>query len=125
MEKILIDTDFVIDLLRGYTKRINHLITLIEKREIKAYISIISVIELYAGEDSGEKEKIISEFLSLLDIIPLDLNLSKLAGNIKREYHLGLADAVIAATSSYYKIKLVTFNLKHYQKVPELNFYLK
>lgn len=123
MEKILLDTDFVIDLLRGYTKRINHLITRIEKGELKACISLISVIELYAGEDSEEKETIITESLSLFDIIPLDFTLSRLAGNIKRKYHLSLADAVIAATSSQYKIKLFTFNIRHYQKVPEISFY--
>ncbi|MBI5452577.1 PIN domain-containing protein [Candidatus Gottesmanbacteria bacterium] len=123
MEKILLDTDFVIDLLRGYTKRINNLITRIEKGQIKAFISLISVIELYAGEDSEEKETIITEFLSLLDIIPLDFILSKSAGNIKRKYNLSLADAIIAATSSYYKIKLFTFNLKHFQNIPEIDLY--
>lgn len=123
MEKIILDTDFVVDLLRGYTKRINILITKIEKAQVKAYISLISVIELYAGEDSEKREMIITEFLTLLDIIPLDFTLSKLAGNIKRKYHLSLADAIIAATSSYYKIKLFTFNLKHFQNIAEVDLY--
>ncbi|OGG26444.1 hypothetical protein A2960_06220 [Candidatus Gottesmanbacteria bacterium RIFCSPLOWO2_01_FULL_39_12b] len=123
MEKILLDADFVIDLLRGYTKRINHFITKIEKGEIKACISLISVIELYTGEDSAEKEMVITEFLSLLDIIPLDFALSKLTGNIKRKYHLSLADAIIAATSVYYKTKLFTFNVKHFKSVPNIVLY--
>lgn len=54
-EKILLDTDFVVDLLRGYTKRISHIIDKIENGEIEAYLSLISVIELYTGEDSGER----------------------------------------------------------------------
>lgn len=123
MEKILLDTDFVIDLLRGHTKRINYLIDLIEKERIKASLSIISIIELYAGEDSAEKEKTITDFLTLLDIIPMNFALSKLAGKIKRKYHLSLADAIIAAASSYYKIKLFTFNLKHFQNIPEVDLY--
>lgn len=123
MEEIILDTDFVIDLLRGYTKRIDHIITKIEKRQIKACISIISVIELYAGEDSEEKETIISKFLSLLKIIPLDFALSKLAGSIKRKYHLSIADSIIAATSYYYKIRLFTFNVKHFTNLPGVELY--
>ena len=112
MEKILIDTDFVIDLLRGYTRRINLLISKIEKGEVKTFISYISIIELYTGEVNAEKEAILTELISFLDFLPLDLTLSKLAGNFKRKYHLGLADSVIAATSYNYKIKLFTFNIK-------------
>lgn len=123
MEEIILDTDFVIDLLRGYTKRIDHIITKIEKRQIKACISIISVIELYAGEDSEEKETIITKFLSLLKIIPLDFALSKLAGSIKRKYHLSIADSIIAATSSYYKIRLFTCNVKHFTNLPGVELY--
>ena len=122
-EKILIDTDFVIDLLRGYTKRIDKVITKIENREIKACISLISVIELFAGQDSDKKDKIISDFLFLLDIIPLDFALCKLGGNIKRDYHLGLSDAIIAATSAQYKIKLFTFNIKHFSNLPGVKLY--
>jgi predicted nucleic acid-binding protein len=122
-EKVLLDSDFVIDLLRGYTKRIDRLIARIEKGEIKAYLSLISVIELYTGEDSEEKEIIITEFLSLLDILPLDFKLCKTAGNIKRKHHLSLADSIIAATSSYHKIKLFTFNLKHFQNIPGIDLY--
>ena len=123
MEKILLDTDFVIDLLRGYTKRINQLIAKIENGQIKACISLISVIELYAGEDSVEKETIITEFLSLLDILALNFTLSKLAGKIKRKYSLSMADAIIAATSSHYEIKLFTFNVKHFARISELSLY--
>ena len=123
MEKILLDTDFVIDLLRGYTKRINRLITKIENGEIKACISLMSIIELYSGKDSDEKEMIISKFLSLLNIIPLNFALSKLAGNIKRKYRLSLADSIIAATSSNYKIRLFTFNIKHFTNLPGIKLY--
>ncbi|MBI2029858.1 hypothetical protein HYT02_05560, partial [Candidatus Gottesmanbacteria bacterium] len=55
MEKILIDTDVIIDFLRGYKKRISALFTQIERKEIKVYISQISVIELFAGEDAENK----------------------------------------------------------------------
>lgn len=123
MEEVILDTDFIIDLLRGYTKRIESVITKIHKRQIKGCISQISVIELFAGEDSVVKELILSEFLSLLKIIPLDFELCKLAGSIKRKYHLSLADSVIAATSSQYKIRLFTFNTKHFSNLADVNLY--
>lgn len=125
MEKILIDTDTVIDLLRGYTKRINKFIQRVEKKEIKVCISLISIVELYAGKDIEDKEKenVLMEFLSLTEIILLDQKLSKLAGNLKRKYNLSLADAVIAATAANSRIPLYTFNTRHFKAIAEVNLY--
>lgn len=125
MEKILIDTDIVIDLLRGYTKRINKFIQRVEKKDIKVCISLISVVELYAGKDIEDKEKenVLTEFLSLTEIILLDQKSAKLAGNLKRKYDLSLADAIIAATAANSRIPLYTFNTKHFKTIEEVNLY--
>lgn len=125
MEKVLIDTDIVIDLLRGYTERINKFIGRVEGKEIQVFISLISIVELYAGRDIEDREKEIAliEFLSLAEILPLDQTSSKLAGIFKRKYHLGLADAVIAATSSNEKASLFTFNTKHFKDILEISLY--
>ncbi len=125
MEKVLIDTDIVIDLLRGCTDRINKFIDRVEKKEIQVFISLISIVELYAGRDIEDKEKETSllTFLSIIEILPLGQTSAKLAGIFKRKYHLGLADAVIAATSSVEKTSLFTFNTKHFKDITEINLY--
>lgn len=125
MEKILIDTDVVIDFLRGHNNRVKDIFQQIENKEIKAYISLISVIELYSGEDTQIKEKleVLEQVLAFLKILELDLNVAKIAGSLKRRYKLGLADSIIAATSIAYQIKLLTFNTKHFGKIPGVFFY--
>lgn len=125
MEKILIDTDIIIDFLQGYHLRTKSIFSKIKNLEIKAYISLISIIELYAGieAENNQREINLKQLLSLLEILPIDFNLCKYAGNLRRKYRLSITDSVIAATSSYYKIKLFTFNLKHFTKLPGIIFY--
>ena len=125
MEKILIDTDAVIDFLRGYGLRIKSFFSKIQNRQIKGYISLISIIELYAGidEENREQEISLNKLLSLLKILPIDFNLVKPAGFLRKKYHLSITDSIIAATSYQYKIKLFTFNVKHFTNLPGIKFY--
>lgn len=125
MEKILIDTDVIIDFLRGYDLRTKSFFLKIKNLEIKGHISLISIIELYTGiEKGGNRQEInLKQLLSLLEILPIDFDLSKHAGFLRRKHHLSITDSIIVATSSFYKIKLFTFNIRHYQKVPDLSFY--
>lgn len=122
MEKILIDTDVIIDFLRGYHKRIKTVFDKIEKKEIKAYIALLTIAELYSGKDSENKEReiILNQLLSFFEIIPLDYTLCKQAGSLKRKYGLGLVDSIIAATSIKNKMKLFTFNINHFKNLPNL-----
>ena len=125
MEKILIDTDAVIDFLRGYHLRTKSVFLKIKNLEIKAYISLISIVELYAGieEENNQQEISLKQLLSLLEILPIDFNLSKHAGNVRKKYRLSISDSIIAVTSSDYKIKLLTFNVKHFTNLPGVKLY--
>lgn len=125
MEKILIDTDVIIDFLRGYHLRTKSIFSKIKNLEIKAYISLISIVELYAGieAENNQQEISLKQLLSLLEILPIDFNLSKHAGNVRKKYRLSISDSIIAATSSDYKIKLFTFNVKHFSNLPGVKLY--
>lgn len=125
MEKILIDTDVIIDFLRGYHLRTKSIFSKIKNLEIKAYISLISIVELYAGieAENNQQEISLKQLLSLLEILPIDFNLSKHAGNVRKKYRLSISDSIIAATSSDYKIKLFTFNVKHFTNLPGVKLY--
>lgn len=125
MEKVLIDTDVIIDFLRGHKVRIKDVFDKIQKYELKGLISLISIVELYAGKDIKEKEKLIilNRLLSFFEIITPDLTVAKIAGGLKQEYSLSLADAIIAAQALEENTKIFTFNIKHYQKIPKLSFY--
>ena len=125
MEKILIDTDVIIDFLRGYKKRIKTIFEKIGKKEITAYISTVSIVELYAGSDSKDfkKEEILIQLLDFLKPIPLEPIIAKVAGSLKSKYYLSLADSVIAGTSIKTGLVLLSFNIKHFRNIPDLHLY--
>ena len=125
MEQVLIDTDVLIDFLRGYNRRIKPLFEQIETKTIQAYVSLISVTELYAGEDVTyePKREALHKLLSYLTVVNLDIAIAKRTGNLKRIHVLALADAYIAATCIEKKLQLATFNHKHFAKIPNLRLY--
>lgn len=123
MEKVFVDTDVMIDFLRGYKPRIKNFFKRIENGGIKAYTSWINIVELYSGVDSEEKDPIISELLSILEIIGQDIKSTKLAGYIRRQYNLSLADSIIASLTIKNNLKLLTFNKKDFQKIKDLQLF--
>lgn len=120
VKKFLIDTDILIDFLRGVIKIHDFLLDL--KNQESLVISVVNIVEIYSGKDIKDTTKrvAIEEFLSEFEIILLDENLSKEAGEIKLEAQISFADAIIAATALSYDLILVSRNTKHFSKVKGL-----
>lgn len=116
MKKILLDTDVLIELLRGNEKVAFHIQELITKKHLLAYTPI-SEAEIYKGLRSNEKEKT-KVTLGAFDCLPLGREVGKRAGEYMRSYGkshaLELADALIAASAFVHRFALCTFNWKHY-----------
>lgn len=117
-KRILVDTDVMIHFLRGYSKAKKF----IKDNFGKIILSSITVAELYSGVREGEERQNLDEFIELLQVIPVTGDIAKIGGIFRRDYRkthgVGLADALIAATSTIEKAGLRTFNLKHF---PMLN----
>ncbi len=115
----LIDTNVIIDFLRGYPEAKTYFGAIPDKTEL--LISTITVTELYAGVANQEEEEQLKEFLQEYQIIAVDHILAKKGGLIKKEFWpshgVGIADAVIAATAIKENAKLITLNLKHFPMV--------
>ena len=117
MERVLIDTDIIVDFFRGYnsTKRFFGNIL---KKNVQAFVSVITIAEIYAGIRGGEQEQIESFFLKYKEI-PIYGTISKLAGLLKNRYGkshgLMLPDALIAATAIENRLTLYTNNIKHFK----------
>lgn len=125
MEKILIDSDVVIDFLRGYDLRIKSFFSKIKNQQIKGCISLISIIELYSGieEENNIQDKYLKDLLLSIEIIPVEFDLCRYAGLLRNKYPLSVSDSVIAASSVYFKIKLFTFNVKHFTNLSGIKLY--
>ncbi|HEV2880262.1 MAG TPA: type II toxin-antitoxin system VapC family toxin [Pyrinomonadaceae bacterium] len=113
-ERLLLDTDVLIDYLRGRAEAVSYL----ESRTEPLLISAITVAELYAGVREGAERVAMDQFLSVFTVIPVDVALAAAGGLIRRDYGkshgVGLADAIIAATAEGRKADLVTLNKKHF-----------
>lgn len=112
--RLLVDTDVLIDYLRGKAEAVSYLESLIEP----LLISVITVAELYAGVRDGAERTKLDEFIRAFEIIPVDRDISIKGGLYRRVYmkshNVGLADALIAATSEAHQAQLVTLNSKHF-----------
>lgn len=112
--RFLLDTDIIIDFLRGKTEAVNYVKTFVNN----TVISTISVAELYAGVRGSTERKELDDFLGLFPIIPVSFEIAQMGGLYKQEYFkshgIGLADAIIAATAYKNLLEIKTLNIKHF-----------
>jgi predicted nucleic acid-binding protein len=114
MKKVLIDTDILIDFLRGKERARNFLSRLLT--ETTFYCSAITVAEIYAGMREREREKT-KELIDSLNVVDVTREIAEKAGQYKRDEKrqiLELADCIIAATAFIQDAILATGNLRHY-----------
>jgi predicted nucleic acid-binding protein len=114
MRKILIDTDILINFLRGRIEAKKFLSSTIMDCDL--YCSTISIAEICAGMKDHEREKT-SELLDSLTIIDVTREIAEKAGSYKRRIKsqsLELDDCLIAAAASVNRAILATGNGKHY-----------
>lgn len=113
-ELLLIDTDVIIDYLRGQADAVAY----IEGLTNPLLISAITVAELYGGVREGAERTALEVFVSAFELVPVSEQISVRGGLYRRDYgrshNVGLADALIAATAEVRGATLVTLNKKHF-----------
>ncbi len=111
---ILLDTDILVDLLRGHNKAI----AFVKSSSARIILSTIVVAELYAGVKGDAEQAVLDDFVSLFRIVSVNAKIAKAGGLYKRDYGkshgIGLADAILAATAEAENADLKTLNTKHY-----------
>ena len=119
MSKVLLDTDILIDILRG-REAVRTFLFNLTGRAVPC-CSVISVAELYAGMRPEEKHAT-DVLLDALVIIPIVREIAEVAGRFKsrvKNRRLELADCLIAATAFVEGAALATGNTKDYP-MPEI-----
>jgi predicted nucleic acid-binding protein len=120
MDKVLLDSDMLIDHLRGYEPARQYL-KRFEAGEVAGYLSIITVAELAARHMRQEAEETkVQHLLALFTHIDLDYAIAWRGGEIRRHYQTRLADALIAATALMHHLRLATRNLQHFTPIEGL-----
>lgn len=118
--RLLMDTDVLIEYLRGRREAVEYL----ESLTADLYLSVISVAELFAGVKGDEEEKSLNQLLLTFTVLPVTEKTARLGGLYRRDYRhshgTGLADALIAATAEENGAGLVTFNRHHFPMVSRI-----
>lgn len=114
MGKVVIDTDVLIDFLRG-NPGARVVMSSLSEDDIPC-CSVIALAEIRVGMLPDEEEATM-ELLNSLENLAVDREIALLAGKLKsetRDRHLELDDCMVAATAIHHKAALLTHNPKHY-----------
>lgn len=113
MSRLLLDTDVLVEYLRGRDEAVAYL----EGLEADLFVSTVTVAELFAGAREAE-EPALRQLVAAFDAVAPDADVAEEAGRLRRRFApshgTGLADALIAATAQALGARLVTFNRRHF-----------
>ena len=119
-KQILVDTDVMVDFLRGHPKAV----ALVQAQSARIILPSIVATELYAGVKGDEELGTLDSLIHLFRIVPVSSELARADGFYKRDFAkshgVGLADAIIAATAQAENADLNALNTKHYPMIKGL-----
>ncbi len=117
---MLLDTDVLIDYLRGNEEAVKFL----EENIGSLFISSVTVSELFQGVREGKEMAALSLTISAMTVLPLTSEIAKKAGLFRRDFRnktcCGLADCMIAATAEHHSLPLATLNKRHFTMLENL-----
>lgn len=117
---MLVDTDILIDYLRGHAAASEFL----EKNIGNLFVSSVTVAELFQGVREGKEKSALSSTISAMTVLPLTGEIAERAGFFRRDFRnktgCGLADCMIAATAAHHNLPLATLNGRHFTMLKEL-----
>lgn len=116
MSKYLIDTDVLIEVLRGRAEVVSY-IEFLHKKGNALFYSPITKAEIFHGIHEGEEASVNLLFQSMGCMYITD-EIGKKAGLYLKKFHrshgLQLGDSLIAATAYLNNTTLLSFNHKHF-----------
>ncbi len=123
-DAILLDTDIIIDFMRGYPEAA----MFVRSLGARAHISVITIAELYAGAREAELKslkRVLSTFEQLTVTPQIAVRGGLLSNQFRRSHGLQLGDILIAATAQEHEMELATLNVKHFPMMSVTRPYVK
>lgn len=116
---VIFDTNILIELYRGNEKTREIVLAL---DDTTFYISAITVAEFLVGARNKTEMRNIRAQLNHYNMLPITEDISNLFVSLFQEYSLShkpsVPDTLIAATTLYYDLPLLTLNKKDFQYFP-------
>ncbi len=128
MACLTLDTDILVDLLRG-RKKAATVIEMFEKSLERLNTTVINLFELYYGAyrlGSADEIAAVRELENTLEILQLTPKIAEIAGKelaklAKQGKLIDIRDLLIGIIARENKCTLVTGNIKHFERISELN----
>jgi len=129
LEVLCLDTDILIDLLRGESKTVEEIKQLEDKFELVT--TAINLFELYYGAYKTGRERnieAVKEVARRVEVLNLTEKSAEISGKIlaeleKRGEAIDFRDVMIAGIVIENNITLYTRNVKHFKRIAEINLY--
>lgn len=126
-EALILETSFLIDWEREHSRgRHGRTLTFFEKHEdARFYVSFTTAGEVAAGKSMASRETW-EAFLAPLYVLPSTPDVSWEYGRVYRHLQknrqlIAANDLWIAATALAYRMPIVTDNVAHFERVPDLD----
>jgi len=120
MEKIILDTNILIEILKGNDR----IVSFLDEFEI-FYISSVTKMELFYGAFNKKELEELNKFMESFYIIEINEHISIKATNLifkyAKSHNLKIPDALIASTALEYNLPLFTLNLKDFRYIDGIN----
>lgn len=123
--KVVVDTNIIIDYLRGGTKWEDFIDS--AEKDMELFLPTIAIFELFSGESTKNPRKLqdMIDFVGQFQKIALDEDIAKRAGELFRDIKIKIQvpDYIIAASAINLDGLVLTLNKKHFQEIPNLRIY--
>ena len=116
----ILDTNVVIYYIGGEIKTLGKLIPIMRSYAAVMLPSVV-ITELWNSKQTPSTEiAAIEAFIATLVVIPLEMQIARSAGILRRNLNLSIGDSIIAATALATGATLLTRNIRDFKKVPNL-----
>ena len=122
----LFDSDRVVDYLNGRSDAVALLTDLTADYSAISVISYGEIYEgIYYGRDSARTEFNFERFLDEVVVLPVERDIMRIFAHVRgRLRHSGQmisdTDLLIGATALHHDLTLVTRNVRHFERIPDL-----
>ena len=133
MDKALLDTDILSEVLKAKNRTVVERATAYKAMFGQVTLSAITVMEVVTGFHKQQRVDALQKFLAGLrnsEVLNFDQACAEIAGRIYADLErtgqpVGRADPMIASIAIHHNLVLVTGNTKHYQRIQTLDYPLK
>jgi tRNA(fMet)-specific endonuclease VapC len=126
--KYLVDTDWIINYLKGDEETVNILEQLYDSGFAISVISFSEIYEgifYYEGKNRSKLERDFKQFLEGVIVVDVDENIGKIFGELRAELRkegnlIDNFDLLIASTAIQNNLELLSNNVKHFKRIKGL-----